>query len=462
MEVAEKLVGLSRADWKYADLYARAAEGAMASLCTREQFQGLLGQRTRVKQLILELQRAIRRGDWTESEELAEQGRELRTRIERDHRLLSLGEVIYGRRSLDPHATALALAGVVAQPARVLEREITRLSSDLRTLAGMDSLQSGFYERRAAEFDRMIVDLPEDPPARVDPTEQREAALDAADGGDFGAVLRVARNAARSGRDRTGRIRAPRPSSAWVARLVEPIPADAVERARWLGLEPAALEPNEAFNAYSSCSCADRAVLPAFPLSEERRELEACTCGHACPPNVGKSLKNSLDALMVHPFLTSGGTRYLPWFGAEAVLVESFPEGEPDARTPLLESLSLPRRRGLTRLALEDALLSKGPVLCEDLGLDPTAYRLTCVPFDVYERLANRYGWGMQELWTHFDGYQLTRELELQALVGGDVRYGGADDLCGVGRGYDSDHITARFAIVRRDRFEAREPHEAE
>ncbi len=244
--------------------------------------------------------------------------------------------------------------------------------------------------------------------------------------------------------------------------MAEPIREDAVERARGLGLEPAALEPNEAVNAYSSCSCADRAVLPAFPLSEERRELEACTCGHACPPNVGKSLKNSLDALMVHPFLTSVGTRYLPWFGAEAVLVESFPEDGSDARTPLLESLSLPRRRGLTRLALEDALLSKGPGLCEDLGLDPTAYRITCVPFDVYERLANRYGWGRQELWTHFDGYQLTRELELQALVGGDVRYGGADDLCGVGRGYDSDHITARFAIVRRDRFEAREPHEAE
>ena len=56
----------------------------------------------------------------------------------------------------------------------------------------------------------------------------------------------------------------------------------------------------------------------------------------------------------------------------------------------------------------------------------------------------------------------MTRELHLQALVGGDIRYGGADDLCGVGRAYDSDHITARFAVVRRDRFEAREPaHEA-
>ena len=32
--IVEKLVGLSRADWKYADLYVREAEAAMAPLCT--------------------------------------------------------------------------------------------------------------------------------------------------------------------------------------------------------------------------------------------------------------------------------------------------------------------------------------------------------------------------------------------------------------------------------------------
>ena len=48
--------------------------------------------------------------------------------------------------------------------------------------------------------------------------------------------------------------------------------------------------------------------------------------------------------------------------------------------------------------------------MCEDLGLDPTAYRITCIPFDVYKRLADRYGWGTRPLWTHFDGYQVTRD----------------------------------------------------
>lgn len=460
--IVKKLVGLSRDDWKYADLYLREAEAAMAPLCTHEQFQGLLGQRSRVKQLASDLHHAIQRSDWPRAEQIAGEGSELRGRVERNSRLLSLAETIYGKKSLCASATALALGGAVAQPARVLEREISRLCSDLRALAEQGGSKREFYDHRASELDRRVVDLPEDPPPVIDPSELRETALTAAEDEDFAAVQRIARSAARSGQDRLGRIRAARPSSGWVERLAEPIPGHAIERAGRLGLEPAELEPNGAFNAYLSCCCADRAVLPSLPLTEERRESEACTCGHACPPEIGKDLKSNLDVLMIHPFLNSGGTRYLPWFGAEFLLVEAFPEHEPDARTALLEALSLPRRQGLSRLAIEHALLSKGPRICEELGLDPIAYRITCIPFDVYQRLADPYGWGAQRIWTHFDGYQVTRELQLQALVGGDMQYGGADDLCGVGRAYDSEHVTTRFALLRRDRFEAREPRDEE
>jgi hypothetical protein len=430
----------------------------MAPLCTRERFHDLMAQRNRVGTLAADLRRAIQPGDWPKAEQLAREGSELRSRIERNRHLLSVAETIYGKRSLDAGTTALALSGAVGQPAQTLEREISRLGADLRALAEQHASNRRFYERRAAELERMVVDLPENPPPGVDPSELRKAALTAAEGADFAAVLRIAQSATRSRQDRLGRIRAALPASGWVERLAEPIPDGVIERAERLGLEPAKLGPNEAFNAYLSCCCADRAVLPSLPLTEGRREAEACTCGHACPPELGKSLKSSLDALMVHPFLTSGGTRYLPWFGKETLLVEAFPEVEPDARTPLLESLSLPRRRALARLSIEDALLSRGPQVCEDLGLDPIAYRIICIPFDVYNRLAGHYNWGTRRLWTHFDGYQVTRELKLQALVGGDAHFGGGDDLCGVGRAYDSDHITARFAVVRRDRFEARQP----
>lgn len=78
---------------------------------------------------------------------------------------------------------------------------------------------------------------------------------------------------------------------------------------------------------------------------------------------------------------------------------------------------------------------------------------MVCIPFDAYLRLAPELGWGRRELWTHFDGYQVVRGPRLRALVGGDVRYGGAADLVGIGLDYDQERIIARFAVVRRKRL---------
>jgi len=164
-------------------------------------------------------------------------------------------------------------------------------------------------------------------------------------------------------------------------------------------------------------------------------------------------LRHNLDLLIGHAFINSAGSRYLPTFQAETLLIETFPESEPDARTGLVAELGLSHRRGLPRLAIEDALLTRGPTICSNLGLDPTDFALVCVPFDAYLRLAPHRGWGQQELWTHMDGYQVTRNLDLWALVGGNARFGGSHDLSSVARRYDSDHLTVRLAVVRRDRL---------
>lgn len=460
LATAERLVNLARADWKYTDLYLGAAEAALSSVCSREQFREALARRGLVGRLVTDLRRAIRQGDWRTVEQLAREGFDARDQAERSARLLAVGEAVYGARSIDVSTFALAMSGIVAQSGAFLKAEITRLAGDLRALASSDASRAAFFECRAAELDRMIVDLPDDPPERADSIDLREAALRAASVADFSEVRRIARSATRDGRDRLGRIRAPRPAASRVGPLAEPIPDTVIGRAERLGLASEVLDPNDALNGYLSCRCSDRVALPARPLTEGHRSLEGRTCGHACPPEIGENLRSSVDALMVHPFLTSGGTRYLPWFGRETLLTEVFPEDEPDARTALLAALSMPRRRGLSRLAIEDSLLSAGPRVCEDIGLDPLIYRIVCIPFDAYQRLAARHGWGARALWTHFDGYQVTRDLRLQALVGGDARFGGPGDLCSVGRAYDSDHVTVRFAVVRRQRFEARAPGE--
>jgi hypothetical protein len=217
------------------------------------------------------------------------------------------------------------------------------------------------------------------------------------------------------------------------------LPRATVEAAAALGL---VLETAPAMPALDACVsdwCTD---------GRERSD-----CGRACPPEMRASLWETLGLLVEHRFVTSSAHRYVPSFRPETLFVESFPETAPDAATPLLEALALPRRRGLSRTRIEEALLTRGGAVCERLGLDPFEFVVACVPYDVYFRLATTRGWGRERVWTHFDGYQVTPDHHLRALVGGDVRYGGPDDLCSVGRGYDSDHLTARFAVLRRDRL---------
>jgi hypothetical protein len=173
--------------------------------------------------------------------------------------------------------------------------------------------------------------------------------------------------------------------------------------------------------------------------------------------NTEEALQDAAALFTDHAFVTSAGTRYIPWMVAENVLVEEFAEPAPGAdvaSSPLLRALELPRRTGLSRKTIEKALRAHGTAIVEDLGLDPLEYRLVCVPADVYTRLGAKLGWGKRELWTHFDGYMASKERCLMAHVGGDVRFGGLQDFTPVGMDWHSAHLVARFALVQRRRFD--------
>ncbi len=139
-------------------------------------------------------------------------------------------------------------------------------------------------------------------------------------------------------------------------------------------------------------------------------------------------------------------------------LLEDFPEDqEPPSDSPLLRALGLGSRRGLARDEIEAALFAHGAhVVADELGLDPEDCRLVCVPPDVYSRFGREHGWGKQQQWTHFDGYQVLKGGRLRALVGGDVRYGGLNDLTSIAPSDKRDSVIARFAVVRRARLVAR------
>jgi hypothetical protein len=71
-------------------------------------------------------------------------------------------------------------------------------------------------------------------------------------------------------------------------------------------------------------------------------------------------------------------------------------------------------------------------------------------------RFGRDRGWGQQQQWTHFDGYQVLKNGGVRALVGGDVRHGGLSDLVSIAITDQRECVVARFAVIRRARQVAR------
>ena len=90
------------------------------------------------------------------------------------------------------------------------------------------------------------------------------------------------------------------------------------------------------------------------------------------------------------------------------------------------------------------------------MGLDPLEFRLVCIPYDLYLRFGRDRGFGKWPHWTHFDGYQVMAGNRLRALVGGDGRFGGLNDLVSISPSDGRDGVYARFAVVRRARMAGR------
>lgn len=456
VQVVRRLVDLAAVDSLYADRYLERAENVLGAALSRQQYAAIREDYESVPRLTKDLRQAAERQDWQRAMTLAVQTNEVRARAITRMPLLRVGDAVYGPRLVQFTVTTLALNGVVAGHCEDLPEARAATVEQLHDLAREDEEWRTFYGQRIEHFEHIQVTAEEQPSTVSEGAEVQGRVLAAVDKDDFAQVQTLVKAIVSRGTDQTGRLRVPRPEDGVARRLGDAFPVPDAERLQKLGLKEEVLPAAKELNQYLGCCCADRPTLAESPLTDTHRKAETCTCGHHCPPEVGTVLHENFDLLMLHVFVTSGGARYLPWFGAEPILVETFAESEIDARTPLLEMLRLPKRRGLARTVIENALLSEGGHLVREVGLDPMEFVAICIPFDAYLRLALSYGWGREERWTHFDGYQVCRGHRLRALVGGDVRFGGPDDLCSVSRDYDTDRLTARFAVVRRQRATVR------
>jgi hypothetical protein len=406
-------------------------------------------------------------------EALAAQVEHLRQSAQDKAALGALGEKVYDAASvsIDPFSPGFeSLLGHGEDLGEVRDALVDKL----KALAGVDAPLATFYESRRAFFAGFAL-LSKGSAAPTTSASGgaglEQLAAQAAQQGDMAQLRRYARELlARQAQESASATAKPDTAAAapvdraayrCPVDLAAPFADEVVERARALGLAAARTEPLPQVAPLYDYVIA-RVWQPDLSGGETEQEgtmrLEAAVDQIGFPPDVSGPAKVLVGQFVRNPFINSGGARYLPLLSAEVVLIEDFPEDqEPPATGELLSALGLKRRRGLARLEIEDALQERGATILEQrLRLDPIEFRLVCVPQELYMRFGRDHGWGQQEQWTHFDGYQVLKNGRLRALVGGDVRHGGLIDLVSIAITDQRDRVVARFAVIRRARQVAR------
>jgi hypothetical protein len=458
--VMTALIDAGNIDTVYRDVYLGRARGLLAPVLSREDFHRLEQERAALAELPLTITRALNNRNWSLVKQLSERAQTLKHAIADKGGLLETARSIYDVQDvrLDPFSPGL-------EPfTRIAKRELPTLRK--RTLELLETLQradvawNDFYDARRRAFQELPQTGAElDTDATSSPADAVESARQALKTGDLTRLAALADaqiavgTPSESAVSHAANVRAARVEDEPRQEL-QPVAysSETLARARHLGLTSRHLEPRMELTSLRRYAWT--------PSSDERGPSAAAQV--PLPSGSPEGLRDGVEMFVIHPLVNSGGARYLPSLVAEDVLVEDFPDPA-DGQTPpaseLVKSLQLPGRRGLPRIAIEQALLMHGARIVEkELGLDPRVFRLVCIPPDVYVRVGEAEGWGRQPFWTHFDGYLIrtvTGHVRLQALAGGDVRYGGLYELLPVGREYDSDRLLARFAVVQRARMVA-------
>ena len=458
--LVSELIDTGNVDTVYRDVYLQRARTLMAGVLPVAEFRRIEQEKAELATLPVVIGRALEKADWARVKELSSRGQALRRSAEGKQRQSETARAVYVVTDvkLDPFSPGLLPFSRLA--AKDLPALRARAVEHLASLERADAPWKDFYSGRRAALHALALTTSKSATtvASVDPREAAQRALKA---GDMSGLARLADTLmAAVTSARTGP--ASPEATAWPAQVPEKVFADlltafshdTLEGARRLGLAARRLE-----SKVELASLRQYAWNPLFAEGSGQIKIAQVPL----PAGTPEGFRERLEMLMIHPVVNSGGARHLPTLVAEDVLVEDFPdpkEGEEGTASEMLTMLGLRGRRGLPRLAIEEALLAHGAdVLERELGLDPRVFRLVCIPPDVHLRLGLQPGeaerLGQQPFWTHFDGYLVMADGRLRALAGGDVRYGGLYNLLGISRDYDSDRVMARFAVVRRERMVA-------
>jgi hypothetical protein len=450
--VVEELLEVARCDTAFADLFQQRARELLSSELTEAQYAGLAEVDDQLANVTNLIAGAVELGDWQRVRDLTGKATDLKRTASERAPIRSVAARVYGVADVlvDPFSPGICqLAGV---PERDLPALRDAAVKRLERLRAADPGWADLYDarRKALAGLRLAAVSAVADDAKPTGASLRARAHKALVDGDLAQLQQLSAQLvdAEKGAGGAGERAAATEGIPPPPDLARPFARDVCDRAGRLGLAAQRVD-STAEQVRARFRPSWRATLASEDAANTVR------LSVSVPGDAPEALRDSLALLMNRAFVTSAGTRYMPSFVAEDVLVEDFDEAARDASAtaPLLQALGLPGRSGLARRRIERALRERGAAVVTDLGLDPREYRVVCLPVDVYTRLGAKRGWGKQEIWTHFDGYMATKERKLMALVGGDVRFGGLHDLVTVGADYDSDRLVARFAVVQRRRF---------
>ena len=457
LSLVSTLTEVGTLDTVYRDVYLERARALLTGVLPLEEFRQVEHQKAELAMLPLMIGRALEKADWSRIKELSSRSEVLRQTVEGKARQIPLAQAVYAVTDvrLDPFSPGLQpFTGFAAKDLPALR---TRAVEQLTALERADAPWKAFYGERRAALQALALTTSEQSATGSSAMDPREAAQIALKSGDMKGLAKLAETlmtevtaSKRQGVPHEAPARSTLGEAEPAADLLTPYADETLEAARRLGLAARRLESRTEL-----ASLRQYAWTPLVSNESGRIHVKNVPL----PAGTPEALRERFEMIMIHPLVNSGGARHLPKLVAEDVLVEDFPdlkEGDQPPVSDLLAALGLPSRRGLPRIAIEQALLTRGAQVVEKgLGLDPRAFRIVCIPPDVHLRLGEAEGWGRQPLWTHFDGYIVMANGRLRALAGGDLRYGGLYDLLGIGRDYDSDRVMARFAVVCRERMVA-------
>ena len=405
--------------------------------------------------------------DWDQAANLSAQADSLRQRKAAMGQLAAIGKDVYDADTVafDPFSPGKHL-GPQSEANQPAVRK--QLMDILASLGKLDPSFAASYEKRRNYFASLELAgaAASQKGSQRDRGQMERLAVEAAEKGDTATLQRLAKEL----RDwkESGTTTVSTSASVVMTRyecpvdLAMPFAPDVISRARELGLAEAHTVP------IAEIAATREAIYthvwqpsPSNPDMEREGVLRAQAQAEINLPEqiLTEDVKVLFGQFVQQIFINSGGARYLPPLSAERTLIEDFAEEEAaaDAPSQLLAALGLPKRKALARVDIEAALVRSGDQILEErLGLDPMEFRLVCIPYDLYMRFGRDRGFGKWPHWTHFDGYQVMAGNRLRALVGGDGRFGGLNDLVSISPTDARDGVYARFAVVRRARMVGR------